>query len=226
MSFPLALEVAAADAATLATEGTYTLNEQHVLEGVNHLIEFFRNGPRNRAALEAALEEFQELEDALWELYSAFDPDTATGNALLLVGKLVGEPQLGRDDDEYRAAILVRVLVNACDGKAEQLYEIAINMLDWQEGVDFTVALTEYYPATINVEYQGSLGAVTLQNIFSMLKQAKGGGVKLGVTLVEDVGVDEFGAIWAEADGVDLARGWAYGTESDADQGGNYAQSL
>jgi hypothetical protein len=212
------------ESVTPSTEGTYALNDQHVLEGINHLIEFFRQGPRNQAALEAVLDQVQELENALWTFYSSFDPDTATGKALELLGRLVGEPQLGRSDDEYRAAIRVRVLVNASDGKPAQLYEIANGIFSWFDTPP-TVRMYESYPATIDVELTGDMGDVTLETVYRLLEQAKAGGVKLGVTYAH-VDADEFGAIWAATDADDTERGYGYGTDSDTTEGGNWASSV
>lgn len=207
-------------------EGVYELNTQHVAEGISHLIELFRQGPRNQAFLTAILEQVQELEEELFELTSAFDPDTATGKALQLIGKLVGEPQLGRGDDEYRAGIRVRVRVNRSNGKPDELYEIGRELFSWLDTVP-AVSITEYFPAAFEFEFRGDLSDVSITTAHRALFAAKAGGVKLGVTYAHDDEVaGEYAAIWAAADADDADRGWGYGTDSDTTEGGNWAASI
>lgn len=205
-------------------EGVYELNAQHAAEGISHLIELFRQGPRNQAFLAAILAQVQELEEDLFALGTSFDPDTATGKALQLIGKLVGEPQLGRGDDEYRSAIRVRVRVNRSNGKPDELYEIGLEMFSWLDAVP-VVSITEAYPATIDFEFRGDLSEVSIDTAFRALFLAKAGGVKLGVTYAHELG-DEYAAVWAATDADDTLRGWAYGTDADSDMGGDWSGSL
>lgn len=208
------------------TEGVYELNTQHAAEGIAHLIELFRQGPRNQAFLQAILDQVQELENELFELTTAFDPDTATGRALALIGKLVGEPQLGRGDDEFRAAIRVRVRVNRSNGKADELYEIGQELFSWLETVP-TVSITEAYPAAFDFEFRGDISDVSIETAHRALFQAKAGGVRLTVTYAhEDAGAGEYAAVWAATDADDELRGWNYGTDSDTTEGGNWSASL
>lgn len=156
-------------------DGEYVYNEFHAEEAISHLIELFRNGPRNQAVLGAVGQQLQELEQAIWDLIHGFDIDTAYGAMLDIVGATVGEARQGRTDDDYRAAIRVRMLVNFSDGKIEQLLEIMRGL-----SPSAVVALTELAPATIVLAFS-TLGTTTAQTALAMLRQAKGGGVKLFV---------------------------------------------
>lgn len=220
MSVDFALENNETGAAAEApAEGTFVHNAQHVAEGIGHLIDLFRYGPRHQAAVSAVLEEVQELEDAIVDVLGAFDPDTAVGQALDFLGRLVGEPRLGRSDDEYRAGIRVRTLVNFSDGKLEQLYEILVGIF---LAADVTFLIDEYYPARLVVEVSGDPGAVTIETVHRLMTQARAGGVALATVLSVDAG-DETGLIWTDEDGADLDAGWA--DSADA-AGGSWAQSL
>lgn len=180
-----------------STEGTYTQNLEHVLEGISHFTELFKHGPRNQAMAAALLDQVQELEDAIWDVFQAFDPDTAVGNALDLLGQLVGEPRLERVDDEFRTAIRVRVLVNASDGKTEQLYAILAGIFGAFETPP-VFRIYETYPLTIAAEIVGDPGAVTIETIHRLLTQAKAGGVRLDTILAaEGAGTGDYTGIWA-----------------------------
>jgi hypothetical protein len=208
-----------------STDGVYTLNEAHVAEGISHLIDFFRSGPRNQAELAAYLDQAQEIEDMLWVLKSAFDVDTAVGVQLNYIGKKVGEPRLGRDDEQYRSAIRVRVMVNNSDGRAEQMIEIA-NAMFPEETYTMSVNLDEAYPRTITVYLEGDPGAVTLTSVARLLRLAKPAGSQLGVVLGLDDS-DGSAARWASADEVDLVTGWGLDTDdSHTATGGDWASVL
>jgi hypothetical protein len=225
-SLDFTLEATASEPPTAPAEGLYVQNLQHVAEGVSHLIDLFRHGPRNQAAVQAVLDEVQELENAAWAVYNAFDPDTAVGQALDFMGRLVGEPRLSRTDDDYRRAIRVRLLVNYSDGTIEQLLEIVAGFLDETEAV---VSLDEYYPAAVVVEVLGDQEGISITDLHRLLFAAKAGGVRLN-TVVADEDPDAIGGglyplIWWESD---EELGFTYGWAGAPDYGpsGNWSSVL
>src|SRR5687767_3234790 len=150
----LTLEDGAPATLSATTDGEYSLNETHAEEGFAQLIDFFRvDCPRNQVVMDAVMAQAQEIENAFWELLTAFDLDTATNDQLLLLGKLVGEGQLGRDDEDFRAAIRARILVNRSDGRVEQLYEIGRALIPNE---DVTHRITQYASA-MTYEFRGDL---------------------------------------------------------------------
>jgi hypothetical protein len=178
-------------------------NTQHGAEAISHLIEFFRNGPRNQALLAAVGVQLQEVEDALWQLYTERNIETAIGAQLDILGRIVGELRGDRADEDYRAAIRVRILVNSSDGKAEQLIAIVLGMLP-----DADITLTESYPAAIRVEVTALFGAVTVETVGAMLQQAKPAGVRLTTVFADLSSVLLWGATPSHAD---LVNGWDSG---------------
>lgn len=158
------------------TDGTYVFNEFHAEEAISHLIELFKNGPRNQTILQAIGVQLQELEEAAADVLVGFFVDTAVGDQLDILGRVVGETRQGRTDNDYRAAVRVRILVNMSDGKVEQLLAIARGLVP-----EATVALVEVYPMSIRLEFS-TLGTTSLRTVFSILKQAKAAGVRLLVS--------------------------------------------
>lgn len=166
-------EAPAVAPAAPAPEGVYAHDSTMVADAQARLIDFF-NKPRWRAFLAVLIGEVQELEDANWLTHTSFDFETAVGDQLDIIGKLIGERRNDRTDANYRVAIAVRVLVNSSDGKLEQLISI-ISTAD----STLTSEAREVYPAGIMFRWLGTFPTLTAPDLVRLLKQAKAGGVKL-----------------------------------------------
>jgi hypothetical protein len=179
-------------------DGVYVHNPDHVAQAQNNLIQLFKTGPRNQAVMAASGAQWQELEDVARDLITKFLLPTAEGHQLELLGASVGESRQGRLDDDYRAAISVRVMVNRSNGHAEEMIEIASTMVPAA-----SVSYAEVYPATMLIG-MSTLSAVTLRTVFNMLLQAKAGGVRLLLTYGGTMGAvdgDPAGGIMGAVDG-------------------------
>lgn len=88
----------------------------------------------------------QALEDVLQQLLRERWIDNAQGRQLDELGAIVGEPRLGRPDDLYRPAILVRITINRSGGEPEAL----IAFIDTAFGAD-VIAYQEMYPAKVEI---------------------------------------------------------------------------
>jgi hypothetical protein len=165
--------------------GSLGLNEQHAEEAINHLIEFFRKGPRNQAFLRTICEQIQELEQAFWDLYSEGFLSTAEGAQLDQIGEIVGEARQDRLDATYRAAIRIRVLVNKSNGKTEELIEIADKFTI--DDPDAIIIAGDFYPAAMTVEVRADFTGLPA-DLRTLLRQAKPGGVNFGTITAPRVG--------------------------------------
>lgn len=191
-----------ADPITGAVEGVYSLNEVHAAEAISHLIQFFRDGPRNQAVLSAVMTQVQELEQALWDTFHAFNVDDAEGDQLDLLGGLVGEGRSDRIDDNYRVAIRVRILVNRSDGRTEDLIAIC-------RGIDPTATITFSDPGTMAIYISmSSLGGLTLSEAYALLRAAKTAGVRLHLS--------EAVSIWGSSTGTPAGDVWGSSTGTPA----------
>ena len=162
-----------ADPITGAVDGVYTQNTEHAAEAISHLIQFFREGPRNQAVLEAVMAQVQEVEDVLWYIKNGFDVNTAVGEQLDFIGKRVGEGRQDRADDEYRSAVRVRILINMSTGTMANLLEICV-------GINPTgvYIARDLYPAALSIEAD-TFGDTSLASAYRMLVKAKTAGVRL-----------------------------------------------
>jgi hypothetical protein len=205
----LTYEDAPADPITGAVDGVYSHNTEHVAEAQSHLIEFFKHGPRNQAVLEAVMAQVQELEGALWAMNNAFDVDTATGDQLDLLGKLVGEARQDRLDAEYRTAVRARVLVNSSSGTMAELLAIGAAI-----SPTAVIAARELYPAAMSLEFD-TFGDSSLQETYRLLRAAKTAGVRLDLA-----GPTSGGALWGAVDG--SPAGFVWGAVDGSPAGGTW----
>lgn len=158
-----------------AGNGELIHNPNMVAFAFRRLIEYFRKS-RNYAFLQAVVGEVQELEDSAWTLYYSTSVDRALGVNLDVLGRRVGELRSGRLDEDYRAAIRTRILVNNSDGKIEQLIAIVKSLLP-----EAAVGAAEYWPPALSFSVD-DLGSVSFSTMYRMLFQAKAAGVRLEFT--------------------------------------------
>lgn len=150
----------------LAREG------DHVGAGLALLPHQFRGATKLRALLAAFLGQCQEVEDALWQVWSA-TLAAATGDALDQIGELLVWPRGSLADADYRTVLLQVVTCNRSAGTGDELLSVLEALLG---ATAYT--LTEYFPAAVLVEPDAApaLGTALLH---ALLQRAKPAGVKL-----------------------------------------------
>jgi len=67
----------------------------------------------------------QDVENAFQQLLTGRFVDTAIGEQLDIIGKIVGQPRNGQDDDTYRRFIRAEIRANRSDGVFEDLIAVA-----------------------------------------------------------------------------------------------------
>lgn len=101
----------------------------HAEDASSRLLAQFDAAPKLHALVASLVGPFQHLEEAAFEVLSAFDVDTALGAQLDVVGALVGEARQGRSDIAYRAYVKARILSHRANGQAQRIYAIARALL-------------------------------------------------------------------------------------------------
>lgn len=149
----------------------------HATRGVARLIDRYRK-PRTSALLASWLDEVQEVEDALWQLLVERWLDSAEGVQLDVLGRIVGEPRRGRDDDVYRVWIGARNMVSRSSGTTSEMLAIARRIIAPTD----VIRLEEYYPAAFVVRLEGTFTLDSGYQIAFMLRQAKAAGVLFQMT--------------------------------------------
>jgi hypothetical protein len=148
----------------------------HRERAIGALISQFRDKARFTKLVEIFIRPFQELEDAIWDLYTKRRIDTAQGVQLDTIGAIVGERRSGLSDAEYRPILRVAVKVLFSNGTGPNLIRIAQLFLATN---GFTYA--EHYPAAIEMAISQAITDTGLRLLKRFLHRAKSGGVRLDV---------------------------------------------
>jgi hypothetical protein len=160
--------------------------------------------PLFQALLATYLGEVQKLEDAYWSLYIGTMLPAAAGDALDMIGDLVGEPRQGRTDAEYKLWITARARMLHSNGTPPDLISLARAVLPATVGAH----LLEYYPGAITLELIGPVDLATAASLGAMYKQAKAAGVRIEtISSVVDAGLVFTLGDAALAPEIDVQRG-------------------
>lgn len=144
----------------------------HVERGKGLLIEQFKNKPVIAAFLTAYLRPFQELEDVFWDIIETHILDNAIGDQLDHIGRVAGEARLGRGDDEFRAAVRIRIRVNRSKGRSVDILDVAI-----LAAPDHTPRMTEYSFLSFEVETYGEPGEQYVAGLLNKTRAATSYGI-------------------------------------------------
>lgn len=112
------------------------------------LLPQFRDSTNIIATLRGLVSPLEEMRDVTYDIGGAYDVNTAVGVQLDKVGKLLNVSRLERSDDDYRAAIKGRILVNNSKGTSRDF----IRLLKLALGnIQFTVIEDPSAPAQVQV---------------------------------------------------------------------------
>lgn len=149
----------------------------HVEQALNRTVQQFRDKEKIEDLLSAIAGPSQALEDALWQLFTERDVDTAVGVQLQAIGSLVGQPYEGQDDDDYRRLVRARISVNKSMGAVRDIVIVARLVVD-DEDADLVVQRSG--TAAVVVEVDGVAVSDDLAtNLNSFLQATKAAGVRL-----------------------------------------------
>lgn len=132
----------------------------HVADALDRLLQQYRDLPRVTALITAFVDEVQDLENALADVYDGRWIDLAVGDVLDDVGTIVNQPRLGFDDDRYRSLIRAKIGQNVSQGDPERVIQVAKLLI----GASL-VHLQELYPAGYSISADADI-PVSLVNLF------------------------------------------------------------
>lgn len=131
---------------------TYPIkNTEYVQEMQNLLLYQFKNSPNILKFLEIYGNQIQQLEEEWFDLIEALGIETAYDYGLDIIGKEVGELRQGRNDTDYRNAILTKIFINNGSGTPEDVMQAALQITG-ATGVNYS----EQYPAGVVLEILGA----------------------------------------------------------------------
>ncbi len=124
------------------------------------LFDFFRESQDFLDVLSSFNSQFNELEEVAFQLANNLLIDNATGVNLDVLGKILGLPRFGRDDESYRSLLQLKTDINIGSGTPELVIQ-AITILYGATIVNFI----PNYPGKVNVEQNGQIGLFILSNL-------------------------------------------------------------
>lgn len=139
----------------------------YVAIGQGRLTNYFSEKPKLRGVVKAMLQRFNDIEVLAEEVRTQRWIDTAVGVQLDGVGYIVGEPRLGRNDDDYRTAILFKIFVNTSNATPEDLIR-GLRFLTQPDDIQYI----EQYPATAMLYTNGPNVPSNIQEIMQGLAPA------------------------------------------------------
>lgn len=151
-------------------------NENLRQEAIARLLSWFKDDAEWQTYVGVLADEVQELEDAAWDVIVQRQLDSAEGAQLDQWGDLLDEDRQGLGDDEYRGVLRAKILVNLSQGRADDLYGVAIALAS-----PLSVWVVEYQPATVLLIIQVSqvMSTSKIIRVVRLLTAAKPAGVKL-----------------------------------------------
>lgn len=96
----------------------------HTTEGLALLVSQYKGAPRLEGYLSALLDEVQALEAAIQQVKAGYHIDDAVGAQLDVLGRIVGQPRIGQDDESFRTYVLARVAANKSSGRTKDLLNV------------------------------------------------------------------------------------------------------
>ncbi len=142
------------------------------------------------ALVRMLVDPIQTIEDTLWQLLTERLIDTAIGEQLNVLGRIVGQTRDGLSDSDYRRHIRARISVNKSKGLWTDLIAVARLIINDTDAVlvnaesDHMTALMEVTESIVS----DSLGAI----LIDFLSQTKSDVVRLLLTYSAQAAADTF----------------------------------
>lgn len=149
----------------------------HVVAALNRLPLQFRNQPNVIALVTALVSEAQNVETALWQLWTQRSIALAVGSQLDVIGSIVVQPRAGASDADYRRYLSARIATNRSSGAFEDFIRIMVLVIN---NTAATYDVENNGTATVVAWIRAIAVTDALANIlFSFLSHANSGGVRI-----------------------------------------------
>jgi hypothetical protein len=153
----------------------------------NLLVEQFITKPRINELVRIFARQVQELEYVLADMLRIKNVNMATGDQLDILGEYVGEERNGRNDNDYRQAIILRSFLNKSNGEPETIIQYAQAITNATD-----IKYIPIYPGKVLLQIITNfiVDAATIEQI----QKIAPAGVKILVSIVQEGFVFGFGA--------------------------------
>lgn len=147
----------------------------HFRQGLVKLAPPFWGKPKIAALLQSFLNHTTSLEDAAWDVLEARTLDNADAVRLVVLGKIVGQPNFGWDLETYRAVIRGKIRTNRSRALSDDIIEVVRLITQ----TTLPVRIEHFAPATMwAILTEPAPTANELTALRFLLPKARGAGVK------------------------------------------------
>jgi len=155
--------------------------------------------PETAWLIQPIARQIQELEDAVWQIFDSRFIDLATGDALEILGAIVGEYDDGGTDEDFRLRIRLKLKAIVSQGRQLDYFDL-LNLI---EGSTWSVQSRPGWALLI----QRTGPPMDSATLFRMAKIASADGVLVRFEAYEDEDTDFF--TWPSQDGSITGGEWA-----------------
>lgn len=126
------------------------------------IAEHFKNGSIHQI-LDGTDTQWEEFEQVFFDLLNNRWLDTAVGEQLDVLGRILGVERAGRDDASFRTLLELKAEVNVSNGEPEILIK-AVKILYLASNVTYTPD----YPAAVDITHDGTAGLFILEDLVAV----------------------------------------------------------
>ena len=193
----------------------------HIAEGLDDLIEIFKDQPNFEAWLSTILAEIQELEDVGAQIALLRSIDDSSDIQLDEIGAIPGQPRNALDDANYRAAIRAKILINKSGGTGDDILRVVAALLRAQAITAYE--LFEFFPRGQKIVFGEVLGVISPSVVAQAVKSSRLAGVATHVEYSEQADADTF--TFASGDTEEASSAQGLGDDA-ATTGGAFADVI
>ena len=140
--------------------------------------------------LRALVDPVQDVETILQQLLAERSVDTAIGEQLNVLGRIVGQDRNGMVDDDYRRLIRARISVNRSKGTIGDIIDVT-NLIVYDPAT--IIDINNHGPAALTVTIDGVLVSFqTAATLAKLLQESVSAGVRLFLETVDVADADAF----------------------------------
>ncbi len=184
----------------------------HIEQALKRLLKQFQNKPKLKALVESLIEGFQEIENAMWELYNLNYRDS-NGLTLDNFGEILGVEREGLADEQYIQIMTATICENISEGTIEDLIQIFRLLTNPEKVILFEPDIYSVYLLALNPKPLSK----PIQ-VLKALKSSKIAGVKLQAAYILD---SPFLFIESE-----FIKSSGFGIDDNPNSGGRFAYEL
>lgn len=193
----------------------------YIKEALKLVITQLRGKGKFEALLSSYVAELDELEAALWQLNEDRWIDTAEGEQLDGLGRIVKAIRAGATDDQFRLRLRARILLNRSSGTPNEILKILRLMVKSTT----TLLYTAKYPASFLVTAGiDTLDDFEVTELSSTIGEATSAGVNSQLVYQTVSDATSFTFASGSSAESDSARGW--GDSSNSATGGGLAGAV